>query len=397
MRRFAVLLLCLAAGPGLGPIAVWSAEAPAGPSPDTARSAAKPGADRRNPARKDPLDGKKLIEWGWDEPGTRFMRENVEKMERFPFDGLVFHTDGSRGGQLTWEMWGPRKFDSDEFRQAIEDLRATPFRRLTERFLRVNVTPGSVDWFDDPAWNVVLANFAVAAQIAKQGRCRGFMFDVEQYNSQLFHCRGQKQLAGRSFADYQAKVRQRGGEWIRRVTETYPEITILLTFGYRIAQPEKGKDRSTASYGLLADFLDGMLEACPAGVKIVDAWEFSYPYKRPEQFQQAYHSIKVESASWSAVPAKYRRVEAGFGLWMDHNWRGVGWHTDDLSKNHFTPAEFESAVRAALARSDQYVWIYTEKPRWWTNQELPQAYVDALARARKPDGIHAAGTYPPGE
>ena len=25
---------------------------------------------------------KKLIEWGWDEPDTKFMRQNVEKMEQ---------------------------------------------------------------------------------------------------------------------------------------------------------------------------------------------------------------------------------------------------------------------------------------------------------------------------
>ena len=44
-------------------------------------------------------------------------------------------------------------------RNAIDDLKATPFRRLTERFLRVNVTPGKVDWFDDQAWAVVLQNY----------------------------------------------------------------------------------------------------------------------------------------------------------------------------------------------------------------------------------------------
>jgi len=141
------------------------------------------------PAGKaDPSAAKKLIEWGWDEPGTRFMRENVEKMERFPFDGVVFHAEGSRGGSLAWDI----------------------------------------------------------------------------------------------------------------------------------------------------------------------------------------------------VPEKYGRVEAGFGLWMDHDWRQKAWNTSDFSKNHFTPGEFEQAVRAALERSDCYVWIYTEQPRWWTGERLPQAYVDALARARQP-------------
>ncbi|MGQ9575361.1 MAG: hypothetical protein ACUVUC_08585 [Thermoguttaceae bacterium] len=337
------------------------------------------------PAQKtDRLAGKKLIEWGWDEPGTRFMRENIEKMEQLPFDGLVFHADTSRGGQLAWQIWGTRRFELAEFHEAIDDLHATRFRRFTERFLRVNVTPGNVDWFDDGAWEVVQANFGVAARVAKQGKARGFMFDVEQYNDPLFHYAKQKHHGTRTFAQYQAKVRQRGRQWMAEVAQHYPEITILLTFGYRIAQPAPGADRSTGSYALLADFLDGLLEACPEGVTIVDAWEFSYPYKRAEQFREAYETIKVRSAAWCAVPEKYRRVEAGFGLWMDCAWRQKGWNTEDFSKNHFTPAEFERAVRAALETSDRYVWIYTEQPRWWTNQRLPPAYVEALCRARQP-------------
>ncbi len=209
------------------------------------------------------------------------------------------------------------------------------------------------------------------------------MLDVEQYNSQLFEYPKQKHRQAKTFAEYQAQVRQRGRQWMGEVGRRYPGITILLTFGYRIAQPGSGSDRSTANYGLLADFLDGMLDECPEGVRIVDAWEFSYPYKKAEQFRQAYETIKVKSAGWAVVPEKYRRVQAGFGIWMDCDWRQKGWNAQDFSKNHFSPAEFEQAVRAALKTSDRYVWIYTEKPRWWTREELPQAYVEALSRARQ--------------
>ena len=327
---------------------------------------------------------KKLIEWGWDEPDTKFMRDNVRQMEELPFDGLIFHVVSSKGGNLTWEMWGTRRFELPEFQQAIDDLKATPFRRLTERFLRVNVTPGKVDWFDDRAWGVVLQNYTVAAQVAKQGGCRGFMFDVEQYEGQTFDYRKQPHRETRPFSEYQAKVRQRGQEWMKAITGQFPDLTVLLTFGYSIAQPHGGaKDRSEVSYGLLADFLDGMLDAGPTKTKIVDAWEGAYTYKQEDQFRKAYDTIKVKSASWSAVPDKYRsQVQAGFGLWMDCNWRQVGWNVDDFAKNHFTPEAFEQSVRLALKASDRYVWIYTEQPRWWPRDKLPQAYIDAVKAAR---------------
>jgi hypothetical protein len=333
-------------------------------------------------AADDRPQDKKLIEWGWDEPDTKFMRANIRQMEQLPFDGLVFHVSGSKGGNFTWETWGSRRFAMDEFKQAIEDLKATDFRRFTDRFLRVNVTPGKVDWFDDQAWATVVNNFGVAAQIARQGRCKGFMFDVEEYEGKLFDYRQQKQK--KTFPEYRHQVRQRGREWMEAINKEFPDITIMLPFGYSAAhRGGRAKDRSQVSYGLLADFLDGMLDACTKETIIVDAWEPSYPYKERQQFEQAYQTIKQKALDWTAVPEKYRnRVKAGFGTWMDNDWRKKGWNVTDFSKNYFSPREFENAVRSALRVSEGYVWIYTEQPRWWTREKLPQAYVDALAKAR---------------
>ncbi len=325
---------------------------------------------------------KKVLEWGWDEPDTKFIRANIGKMEQLPFDGVVFHVNSGKGGGLVWDVWGKRKFELAEFQHAIDDLKATPFRRITDRFLRVNVTPGSVDWFDDQAWGVVLGNFAVAAQIAKRGGCKGFMFDVEQYNDQLFDYGKQKHDEKKTFADYRAKVCQRGQEWMKAVNGAYPDIVLLLPYIYSITGGA-AKDRAGASYGLLGDFVDGMLDACTPETRIVDAWEGAYTYKTKAQFEKAYESIKVELATLAADPEKYRhRIEAGFGIWMDCDWRGKGWSLTDFSKNHFTPAEFEKSVRAAMEVSDEYVWVYTEQPKWWTNEKLPREYVEALKKGR---------------
>jgi hypothetical protein len=336
---------------------------------------------------KDAPKGKKVIEWGWDEPDTKFMRENVEKMEQFPFDGLVFHAMSGKGDNLAWEVWGTRKFALDDFKQAVEDLKATKFNRFTDRFLRVNVTPAKVDWFDDNAWATIANNFGVAARVAKEGRCKGFMFDTEQYEGvTVFDYRQQKDKHKKTFADYRAKVRERGREWIKAVNKEYPYITILLTFGYDVAywRAEKPNDRSTAAYGLLADFLDGVLDESSKETVLVDAYEFSYPYKERKQFEEAYESITKRALERTAVPETYKRqVRAGFGIWMDH--KRKGWDVADFSKNYFSPAEFEAAVRSALAVSDGYVWVYSERPKWWANEMLPKAYVEALAKARKAD------------
>ncbi len=368
--------------PALGLLALLAACAPA---PEQ-RGGARPAPAQDPPTAPPPARAKKLIEWGWDEPDTAFLRENVERMEQLPFDGLVLHALSSEGGNLAWEIAGSRRFELDEFAAAIADLQATPFRRLTDRFLRVNVTPGTLDWFDDDAWAVVQHNFGVAAALAERSGCKGLLFDTEQYReASLFDYRKQAQRDTKSFEQYGRKVRRRGEAWMREVSAAFPDVVVILTFGYRIAQPrEEGQERSDVRYGLLADFLDGVLDGCWDKTRIVDGWEHSYAYKRQEQFEQAYETIRTTAPSeWSGHPAQYRRhVEAGFGLWMDQDWRRLGWSTIDFTTNYFTPAEFESAVRSALRVSDEYVWIYTEQPRWWTDERLPQAYVEALAAAR---------------
>jgi hypothetical protein len=76
----------------------------------------------------------------------------------------------------------------------------------------------------------------------------------------------------------------------------------------------------------------------------------------------------------------------GFGIWMDYDWRNRGWSATDAAANYFQPHELEAAARAALETSDEFVWIYSEQPRWWSatgRLRLPAAYADALARAKR--------------
>jgi len=95
-----------------------------------------------------------------------------------------------------------------------------------------------------------------------------------------------------------------------------------------------------------------------------------------------------KAARLMADPPAYRRViSAGFGLWLDYDWRKRGWKADKPDSNYFSPARFAESLRDALHWSDEYVWIYTEKPRWWSNEgkpvELPDVYVRSIPKARE--------------
>ena len=48
--------------------------------------------------------------------------------------------------------------------------------------------------------------------IAREGGCKGILFDIEQYTFQLFNYRKQRDAATKSWDEYAAQVRKRGRE-----------------------------------------------------------------------------------------------------------------------------------------------------------------------------------------
>jgi hypothetical protein len=336
---------------------------------------------------------KKLIEFGWDEPDTAFLRRHIADMEWTPFDGCVFHvlSTGPAGARenFTWKCWGKKAFTEAELRPALDDLKATAIRRFTHNFLRFNTTPADIDWFDDFA--AVLANARLAARVAREGRCSGLLFDIEEYEGKLFTYQQQRDAKIKSWDEYAAQTRRRGREVMAAFQEGFPDLTVFLTFGYslpRVNSRNGQRPLAEVRYGLLAPFLDGLVEAARGRSKLVDGHELSYGYKEPARFEQAYSLMKEGVLPIVADRDKYRRVaSAGFGLWMDNRWRQLGWHENDPAKNYFPPEAFGASVRKALERSDEYVWVYTETPRWWSDEgkpvKLPVAYAEAVRRARQ--------------
>jgi hypothetical protein len=332
---------------------------------------------------------KYLIEFGWDEPDSHYLREHITEMEKLPFDGCVFHINYQKPsggeGSFTWEGWSSNTISKAQVASAIDDLKTTRFHRFTRNFLRFNVTPGDLDWFEDHS--AILNNARLAAQIAREGKCQGVLFDIEQYNSPIFQYHSRRDATNKSWEVYARQVRQRGNEVMRAFREGWPEATIFLTFGYSLpwSNSRAGhKSLLDCNYGLLAPFLDGMMEVAAKG-QIIDGAETAYSFNSPARFAPHYKTLREDLLPIVADPGTYQdKISIGFGIWLDHDWRKSGWDTNDVTKNYFTPALFEASVREALRVADDYVWIYTEQPRWWAKdgqpEKLPDAYVQALHR-----------------
>ena len=337
---------------------------------------------------------RRLLLFAREIPPPAQLRVHVAEMERrAPFDGLVLDVPvAGRQRTLAWLVFGREAVAARDLEAAAVDLQATRFRRFRHNFLRVNAVP-EVDWFDS-GWPTLERNLGTAAAFAKRAGLRGLVLDTEQYgDARPFDYGRQRDTERRGWKEYADEARRRGRQAMAAVNAAFPDATLLVLFGHTLPYRRAGGDAAAASvtgealarveYGLLAPFLDGLLEAASPETLYVDAYESAYPFRERAQFARARGLVRESAARVSRVPELYRRkVRAGFGLWVDFESDRRGWYARDPSRNYFTPEGFGQALRGALAETDGYVWVYSERPDWLTGRDLPEAYVSALEDAR---------------
>ncbi len=341
-------------------------------------------------------EGKKLIEWGWDTPTIEYLAEHGAELDKTsPFDGLITAgTYASRGKDksFAWTWFGTERIPAEAADRWIAGLRSAGFKRMTDIFVLMVTMPGTVDWFDD--FSTVIRNARLIARVAKQGGCVGIMLDFEEYGRKRgiapFTYAYQKYRDTRSYKEYAAQVRLRGVQIGRAISSEFPNAVLLMTGAHagvydrmRFVVPIED-----TVYGLLPPFVDGLMEGTPASTTIVYACEGAYGFREVNEFRQAREMI-YKGAAVSSNPKLYAgRINVGFGLRMDYAHGGERWDLSDFKQNYFTPDEFEYAAFCAQRASDKYVWIYTQKPNWWTNEYLPPEYRQALIDSRKDHFLH---------
>jgi len=337
--------------------------------------------------------GKKLIEFGWDEPDTRFMHDHIAQLQASPFDGCVFHVNYRtfKGAErnFSWDVWGRNAITVGQLDSARADLATTQFGRFRENFLRVNVTPGDLDWFEDHS--AVMTNLEQAARLAKAGGCPGIMLDTEAYKGPLWDFRAQTKQHPHTWDELSAQVRKRGGEAMAALERGYPGLTVFMSMAYSMPLDETKAARRPlpdTRYGLLVPFVDGLIAAASDSALIVDGHEGTYPYRDPAAFAARADTARHAARRLMAQPDRAARLlSVGFGLWLDNDSGRLGWHTDHPESNYFTPAGFAASLQAAMDHADRYVWIYCQKTRWWTagggTLNVPAAYDSVLRFVRR--------------
>jgi hypothetical protein len=338
------------------------------------------------------VPSKKLIEYGWDVPTPAQMGEEVATMEKRPFDGLVFRLSGGHNAFVT-RLLEPAGFAEDE-----RILRSLQFTHFQDNFVLIwGSPPAGFDWFNDAQWDAIAGNARLLVGVAQAGRVRGICFDPEPYDFSLWKYANQPGTNAHSFAEYQAKVRQRGAQLMRAFEERMPGATVLSFFQVSLfdrfatlSVAERTQRLARESWGLMPEFFVGMLEAASPNARFIDGNENAYYYTSREQYFRAYHAIRQRARG--LVPPelgeKYeRQVQAGQALYVDQVFALRQPNPEKYLSYRMTPAEraqwFEHNTYWALYTTDEYVWCYSERMNWWKDQTPPgleAAIVSARAK-----------------
>ena len=356
---------------------------------------------------------KKIIGFAVNAVEPAYLKQHVADIERLPLDGLIVsvYADGwgpTRTGQEGM-FFGGRRFTRGDFSNALADLKATRFKRLTDNFIQVETsargsavtgkaTDGNLDWFD-PNWSGIAKNGAVAAWLAKEAGFKGLFLDVEHYTGSLgpwhgkhiFNYAASPTRDKYTFEQTATQVQLRGRQWMRAVAQAYPTITIIII-----------QDTGWHGNGLVEFFVRGMLEARGKST-LIDGGSAGYSGITHQEFA----ALRQAAEGSRAGDKLFAPLQYAFGVWVDPNPNEYGgWHTDAAAyhKNYRSPRELENTLYAALTESDKYVWLYTWHPTVWFNpvvrsrrllgqcklcphKQVPQEYLQALVDCRKPHDL----------
>ena len=327
---------------------------------------------------------KKFIELGWDIPSTAQLREHWQEMEQTtPFDGVMFRVEvqDDQGTRLSSQsIWDAKPWKREWLKPALEDLQACQFQRFKDNFVRFNATPGNLAWDDDAGWTALAEKAGHCAWLMKQSGCKGLAIDFESYGAAQF--RFDASTHG-TFAEATQLARRRGAQFVQAVAQEYPDAVLLALWlnsihfkAGRSTQPES--ILVSSAYGLLPAFIDGMLDALPPDMILVDGCEHGYYMDSAEAYLQAAHEMRSWHGACARLVspenrAKYRQqVQAGFGFYLDMylNPEGNRYYFPPLDGSRL--ARLQRNLGFARDAADEYVWVYGEQCRWWgPRRELP--------------------------
>jgi hypothetical protein len=309
---------------------------------------------------------KKIIEFGWGMLSPSQVRDNMAILSQRPMDGIVFMPrwpEYSNG--FPYAIFYP--YTVTESYMEYDTLASISWNTtLTDNFLRFWVTgPSYADWFDDAEWAVVTANAERISKADSIARTKGIFLDTEHYGSDVWTYNSTL-YPNQTLSQVQAKVRQRGNEFMQALQSHSPGIKVFCTGAWIFPNWETGGNLNNIQntpYCLLKSFCDGMLEAATGNAKVIDGNEIGYYWRNTINWHYAPGAYKVISDNAFIAPDLKSKsdtnMQVGHGLY----------YNPYLPINTLTnKRRLEHHVYEELLCTDEYMWFYSEVGQsFWLN------------------------------
>jgi hypothetical protein len=355
---------------------------------------------------------KKLIDFGWNSPLIGDYIKNPKKFENSPFDGITLRLPKGVGAGNIFMVNDLRKLPADSMVIIKTLAPKTPKSTiLTDNFIAL-FGASQMDWFSDEDWAVVEKNIRYAAQIAKLSNCKGIIWDPEAYKPgknpwKYDELENPKKI---SYQDYYKQVRKRGGQFMKALQEEYPGLTVLslrefsdFQNGSPYSEPmlpvrnvaETLNKLEKAWWALHLPFTVGILDTIDKNVNFIDANEEAYYYTSALEFYQARNIIKNDTRALLPKEIHHKfasNYTIGHAIALDYicgNWAPLisfPYRLKGQAKMLTAKQQalwFEHNAYYALRTSDEYAWLYTEPTNFWTGENVPEGFKEALFSAKK--------------
>ena len=310
---------------------------------------------------------KKLIEFGWDYPTISFLKNNVNEMQKTPFDGVVFSFD--------FDIYNA--FDTTQrpdLQFQYEDLSEIQWEDFTDNFLFVRGAGYSgAHWLSDKSWDKIVKNLKTVSKALAISKAKGIGFDPEYYykdstlNPWVYRASWYKGLSYQEVGNY---VRKRGKQFIQALQTNKPDVKILCFWLLGLASMQNQLHPiAETGMALYPFFVEGMLEGKNKSSEIIDGNENSYGYQTPVSFIESGKYQRKNGAKLikKSLVSKLQNVSMAQAIYFDLIYAKSPAYNKGYD-NKTRERWLKNNLYNAFKTTDRYVWFYNEKIYWWRGQ-----------------------------
>lgn len=315
---------------------------------------------------------KKVIKLGWDYfDASQLVASGDSIQNNLPFDGIVFSIN-----RRVMQAFDTVLLPDSYFK--FGQLRQIKWTRFTDNFISVwgfgNYGPY---WFNDAIWKNIIFNLSMLSKAVQASHSQGIFFDAEYYladrpdfNPWVYN---KKIYPDKSFKEVQQQVRIRGFQTMEALQSSKSDIKIFAVWLLGLVTEQiKYNTLETANQALLPSFFEGMMSAKNSDALIIDGNETGYWYDRASDFLASQNYLKSKGLTLldSSVRTVFRNIPVSQPVFID----GLMGKTKEFNKRGYDTVQKQNWLANnllyALASSDDYMWVYSERINWFTDTFL---------------------------